>query len=139
MNFQLLLKIYKHNYKNIITIIFMFLFSVFSQTFASLSFKYGHNIVAIFLWIIFAISTLSVFFVTCFVLKFSEDFYNHGRTIKFWTYIIILLSAFILFTVVFVVFRYIPSLSFLDFVSFPCIVHMLVSVAVLGISVLRIR
>lgn len=139
MKSQTIFGILKQNYKSLIVTGSIFLISLFSQTFAELIFMAGHKEVAIILWIIFALSTLAIFFAPIFLLKFTENFCRNGKVVKFWAFVLLLLSSFTIFTVVFVIFRYLPSLHFLDFVALPCIIHILFSTTVLGVSILLIR
>ena len=127
--------IWKNNFKNIAIIFFIFLISLLSGTIAYPLFKSDYRVIAILMWITYAISTSLLFFVTYFLLIFPNAFYLRPTTNKFWMCLFITTSAFILYTIVFIIFKYISCLYILSFMSLPSIILALVSVIVLGLGI----
>lgn len=135
--FQSLITSLKNNYKNLLILSSLFFISLLAGTFANAFYKNQSNVVAIILWVFDAISILSIFLVSFFLLKFSNHF--DEKKIRLWAYFILLIVVFVLYTIIFIILRLIPSFSFLKFVGTPSIVSMIISTIVLGATMYFVR
>lgn len=130
-----ILNIIRENFKKLSLLLGIFLISLFSGTIAQPLFRNGFNAIGIVLWVIYAISLIAIFVTTFFLLSCSKSFKENNNIEKMVIFFLLLAISFTVYTIFFIVCRFVPALSIFNYVGLISILLALVSTSVLGITI----